>query len=318
MRSIVFLLALAACSTPPVPEDPDAAPVNSGLLAGFTPGAPAADEVQLLSPIVHDIAAGGDVLLCSYLPVDAGFASDVDITRVTGFQSQAGAHHAILYQARSKRPVDTHVCTDDDMANSIPLGVTGAEGGDAFGIPDGLALRAAAHSQLFFQTHWVNSTDHAIDGQAAFNLRVQPVSNTVQTAGLFSIVDTQILIPAGKPGHEGASCPFGRDIQFGTLYGHAHEHGTHVKLVYTPAGGADQVIYDHDWIPHDAFAPPSLHYPIAQPFVVHAGDALRVECDYQNATGGDLAFPQEMCAAAGFYFPGDAQMNCVDGTWPGP
>jgi hypothetical protein len=314
---IALALALAACGVPQNADDTATPDGASDFLPGFAPSPPAADEVQIVSPIVHDIAPGADILMCSYLDVSAGFAADVDITHVTGFQSQAGAHHAIIYQARAKRPVDTHVCTDDDMANAIPLGVTGGEAGDAFGIPDGLALRAAAHTQLFFQTHWINSTDHAIDGQAAFDLRVQPPSASVQTAGLFSIVDTTVALPAGA-GHAGASCPFARDIQFGTLYGHAHEWGTHVRIVYTPAGGADQVLYDHDWNPHDTFAPPSLRYAIDAPFTAHAGDHVRVECDYDNTTGAEIDFPREMCAAAGFYFPGDAQMNCIDGTWPGP
>ncbi|MCE9574746.1 MAG: hypothetical protein K8W52_16475 [Deltaproteobacteria bacterium] len=312
-RPLFLGLALAACGASAAPIVPDA---GAELLPGFTPAAPGPGELQVVSPIVRDIAPGADVLMCTYLPIEAGFATDVDITHVTGFQTQAGAHHAILYQARSNRPVDTHVCTDDDMANSIPLGITGGEGGDAFGIPDGLALRAAAHSQLFFQTHWVNTTDQAIDGQAAFNLTVQAPSTAVQTAGVFSIVSTQISVAAGATGSAAATCTFARDIQFGTLYGHAHEWGTHVRIVHTPMGGADDVIYDHDWIAHNAFAPPSLRYTVAAPFVVHAGDTVRVECSYDNTTDHELTFPFEMCAAAGFYFPGNAQLNCVDGGWP--
>ena len=318
MRAILLSLVIAACGVPQTADDtatPDAAPSN--LLPGFTPTPPGPGEVQVVSPIVHDIAPGADILLCSYLDPSAAFAATTDVTHVTGFQSVAGAHHAILYQARSPRPVDTHVCTDDDMANAIPLGVTGGEGGEAFQIPDGLALRAAGHAQLFFQTHWINASDHAIDGQAAFDLKVQAPSTSVQTAGLFSIVDTTVKLASGV-GHAGASCPFAHDIQFGTLYGHAHEWGTHVKIVYTPAGGSDQVVYDHDWIPHDTFAPPSLVYPISAPFTAHAGDHVRVECDYDNTTGAEIDFPKEMCAAAGFYFPGDTELNCVDGTWPGP
>ncbi|HTJ40955.1 MAG TPA: hypothetical protein VL463_02630 [Kofleriaceae bacterium] len=318
MRAICLFTILAACSTPPAGDDdttPDAA--SSDFLPGFTPTAPGADEIQIVSPIVHDIAPGADVLMCSYISPDAAFAADTDITHAAGFQSMTGAHHAILYQARSKRPVDTHVCTDDDMANAIPLGVTGGEGGEAFQIPDGLALRAAAHSQLFFQTHWVNSTDHVIDGQAAFNLRALPVSADRPTASIFSIVSTQFTIPAGKPGHATTTCSFAKDIQFGTLFGHAHEWGTHVKITWTPQGAAEDVIYDHDWIPHDTFAPPALTYAVASPFVVHAGDTVRVDCDYMNTTANDLSFPREMCGAAGYYFPGNVQLNCVDGSWPG-
>ena len=36
--------------------------------------------------------------------------------------------------------------------------------------------------------------------------------------------------------------------------------------------------------------------------VVRAGTALR--------------FPKEMCAMLGFYFPGDRELDCVNGLWP--
>ena len=54
------------------------------------------------------------------------------MTKATGYQSLIGSHHAILYQARQQRPVDTHECTEDDMVNSIPVAINaGGEGGDA-------------------------------------------------------------------------------------------------------------------------------------------------------------------------------------------
>jgi hypothetical protein len=155
-----------------------------------------------------------------------------------------------------------------------------------------------------------------IDGQAAFDLRVQPVSSSIETAGLFSIVATQFTIPKGQTGTATTSCTFAHDVQWATMYGHAHEWGTRVRIFYTPSGGAEQVLYDHPWTPHATFTPPGLAWPLTSPFVAHTGDTIRVQCDYDNTTDHDLTFPQEMCAAAGLYFPGDAQLNCVDGAWP--
>lgn len=286
------------------------------LLDGFDPPAPGAGELQVIMPIVHDIAPGADVTLCTYLPetVDLGAA---DVVGAMGFQSEIGGHHAILYQAISKRPVDTHECTDDDMANSIPLAITGGEASAAFAIPDGLSFRSEAGKQLFVQTHWINSTEAPISGQAAFNMRVQPVSDAVQPASVFAIVDTSITIPAHGTATEGSSCTFPRDVQFATLGGHAHEWGSRVRIYHAPSpSGPEEMMYDQAWDPTKTFDTPTLRYTKTAPFVARAGATLRVECSYDNTTDADLHFPREMCASFGFYFPGNVQLNCVDGRFP--
>ncbi len=314
VRSFVMmgLVAAAGCAA----DDGD----GVELVAGFDPPAPGPGDIQLISPIARGIAPGADITLCTYFPLSASLPESLDVTKATGYQSAAGAHHAILYQARQQRPVDTHECTEDDMVNSIPVAINaGGEGGDAaFEIPDGLAFRIEAGAQFFVQTHWVNATEHAIDGQAAFNLHAQPVSDRVQPASLFSYVDTTVNVPAGQAGRAGTTCTFERDIQFVTMGGHAHEHGTAVRLYHQPAGAAERMLYDEDWTPAKTFAMPVLKYTKAAPFVVHAGEALRADCEYMNPTGADLQFPTEMCGGFGFYFPGSAQLNCTDGNWPAP
>ena len=122
-------LALAACTG----DDGG----GQELLAGFDPPAPGPGEIQLLSPIVRDIAPGTDITLCTYYPLSAALPEAADVVKAAGYQSALGAHHAILYQARQPRPVDTHECTEDDMVNSIPVAINaGGEGGAAaFDIP---------------------------------------------------------------------------------------------------------------------------------------------------------------------------------------
>ncbi len=303
-------LVLAACGADDV-SGPE-------LLDGFAPPAPGPGEIQLVSPIVRDIAPGADVTLCTYLPLSASLPEAADVIEATGYQSLGGSHHAILYQARQPRPVETHECTDDDMVNSIPVAINaGGEGGDAaFEIPDGLAFRIEAGAQFFVQTHWVNASDQPLDGQAAFNLKAQPVGGAVQPASLFSWVDTEILVPAGQAGREGVTCAFERDIQFVTIGGHAHEHGTAVRLYHQPSGAAEVKLYDEDWSPAKTFAMPILKFPASAPFVVRRGDTLRADCEYMNPTAESLQFPGEMCGGFGFYFPGSAQLNCTDGNFP--
>ena len=48
---------------------------------------------------------------------------------------------------------------------------------------------------------------------------------------------------------------------------------------------------------------------------LHTGDTVHTHCEWTNATGSDLMFPDEMCVGTGFYFPGHGQIICDDGDW---
>jgi hypothetical protein len=312
MRTKVAMLGLllAGCAS-----EGDSGPE---MLDGFEPPAPAEGQIQIVSPIVRDIASGADVTLCSYLPIDQALPSTLDVTDAVGLQSDIGGHHAIVYLAERERPVDTHECTDDDMVNARYI--AGAGGGDAGGtrdpIPEGVAYRIDAGRQLMIQTHWINTTPDPIDGQAAFNLDVQPPSDDVELANLFTWLSTEIAVEPGQPAAVHSDCVIERDMSFYQIGGHAHERGTRVALTYTPAGQTAASIYDEEWTPYYTFDPPRLNYTREEAVQVHAGDTLSIDCEYFNDTGETLTFPLEMCVGFAFYVPAEEQINCSDGRWP--
>jgi hypothetical protein len=307
LTCLFVLIPLAACGGDSGPE----------LLEGFDPDPPAADEIQIISPIIRDVQPGDDVLLCSYLPMDQALTETLDVIGITGFQTSIGAHHAVLYTVMHERPVDTHICTDDDMVNISFSGAAG--GGDAGGqqqlLPEGIAYRMDAGNQLMIQSHWINTTNDPIDGQSAFNLKYQPPAADTVLAQLFTWLTTDITVPDGQTGSARVDCVIQDDMQFYQLAGHAHEHATNVKLTHTPAGGSANVFYDQEWAEYMTFDPPLQKYSRAEAVQIHAGDTLSVDCDYANDTGADLHFPTEMCVGVGFFFPGTHQINCVDGTY---
>jgi hypothetical protein len=289
------------------------------LLEGFEPVPPAEGEIQIISPIVWDIAPGADVTLCSYLPLDQALDETLDIIGAYGMQSAIASHHSVLYMVERDRPIDTHECTDDDMINSRYL--AGAGGGDAGGsqdyIPEGVAYRVEAGRQLMVQTHWINTTTQPIDGQAAFNLRVQAPSEDVELAQLFTWTSTNINVPAGETGSTRTDCVMQQEMKFYRLGGHAHEHGSRVTMTHTPAAAEPNVFYDEEWVDYYTFDPPRVDFARDEAMVVRVGDTLSIDCEYDNTTTEDLTFPLEMCTGFGFYFPGTAQMDCTDGRWPG-
>ena len=63
------------------------------------------------------------------------------------------------------------------------------------------------------------------------------------------------------------------------------------------------------WEPYYASDPPRSETGVDDAYRIRAGDTLRVECDYTNDTAENLTFPQEMCVAFAFFFPGTVDVN---------
>lgn len=300
--TLVLVLGAVACAG----DD------GSELIPGFDPPAPADDEIQVVAPPVFAIAPGEDITLCSYIEYRTD--RELDIINFQGFQSSAGAHHAILYSVAQAQPANTHPCTDDDMLNARYLAGGGADSPPA-DLPEGVVFRMPANTQLLIQTHWINSSDVAIDGQAAFNLKVTAPSREHQPAQIVTVVNTRFVLPPGEASTS-AECEIGEDMNVFTLSGHMHEWGTHTKITYTAATAAPSVIYETNWSAAYQFNAPRNNYAPEQPFRLSVGDRLKIDCDYMNDTGAPLPFPSEMCIAFAYAYPLDHQINCIDGTWP--
>jgi hypothetical protein len=281
------------------------------LLDGFSPPAPNPGEVQYLSPIVRDVQPGEDRVLCTYL--DAFVENDSDIGRIAGYTT-AGNHHAVLYQTAIAQPANTHVCKDDEMIFLSWVGGIGGEGSDAENkLPEGLVRRVKGGNQLMIQSHWLNATDEALDGQAAFNVSYEPVSPDKLQTNFMAVMNTELEVP---PGTSSAfvECTFEDKVNIWQLAGHEHDLGTHVRMAFTPSGGTERVLFDEDWNNEWAFNPKYLDYA-ATPLVASPGDKLRIDCDWNNKTPDTVRFPREMCGAVGEFFPGSNQLICANGGW---
>jgi len=295
---------LAACASDSEPD----------LLAGFSPPAPAAGEVQYVSPIVRDIKPGEDRIVCSYL--DAYVEDDFDIGRIAGYNT-VGSHHIILYTSSLAQTPNTHDCKDEEM---VFLSLVGGTGGDAAvsaesTLPDGLVRRVKGGNQLVIQTHWLNASDDTLDGQAAFNVRYEPVSPDKTPTDFMAVMNTSFAV---TPGQSKASveCTFKDKVNVWQLAGHQHDLGKHVRIAYTPNGGSERVLIDQDWNKEWSFNPQFLDYTAA-PMVVEAGDKLRVDCDWDNPHADTVRFPSEMCGAIAQFYPSTNQLVCFNGDWLG-
>jgi hypothetical protein len=292
---------LAACASDSEPE----------LLAGFSPPPPGAGEVQYLSPIVRDVQPGEDRVLCTY--VDAFIENDSDIGRLAAYTT-AGNHHSVLFQTTLAQQPNTHECEDEEMVFLSWVGGIGGEGADGDDkLPEGLVRRVAGGNQLMIQTHWLNATDEPLDGQAAFNVRYEPIDPNKTPTSFMTVMNTGFEVPPGES-KATVECTFKTSVNIWQLAGHQHDLGKHVRVAYTPAGGTERVLIDRDWKKEWAFNP-EYEYFDGKPMVVSPGDKMRVDCDWTNDGQEIVKFPREMCGALGQFFPSMDQLICVNGGW---
>ncbi|HEX5058252.1 MAG TPA: hypothetical protein VFV99_02775 [Kofleriaceae bacterium] len=302
-------LALVSCLLAACASDNE-----SELLAGFSPPPPTNGEVQYLSPIVRDIKPGEDRIVCSYL--DAYIDADSDIGRVAGYNT-TGSHHIILYTTSLAQAPNTHDCKDEEM---VFFSIVGGTGGDAAEspenkLPEGLVRRVKGGNQLVIQTHWLNASDTAFDGQAAFNVRYDSVSPNKTPADFLAVMNTSFDV---TPGASKASveCTFEAGVNVWQLAGHQHSLGKHVRIAYTPKAGEQRVLFDEDWKTEWSFNPKFLDFTLA-PMYIAPGDKLRVDCDWENPGTDTVRFPSEMCGAVGGFYPSTNQLICFNGDWLG-
>lgn len=311
IRWILVVLSTVGCSSVPSANNQLMGPMRP---AGFAPPPMVAGETEFDSPIIPQIPPGSDITYCSYLDSTIADATDVIHYRVFGSLT---SHHAILFAAKQSRPVDTHVCTEDDMTNGRFLAGGGAEGVSNVDIPDGLAFRIPANTQIMIQTHWINATLNAVDGQAVAYITGVPSSPTRQTMDLFDVVNASFTLPAGKVTTATTTCTIKKDLQIFAIAGHMHEFGQHFDFTIADAGGANmQMLWSKDWAPEYQSAPPYTVFTTAQPLLFKAGQQVSAACTWSNLTASDISFPREMCVGTTFYFPADdGEIDCIDGIW---
>ncbi|MEI8259169.1 MAG: hypothetical protein WCJ30_26165, partial [Deltaproteobacteria bacterium] len=183
-------------------------------------------------------------------------------------------------------------------------------------LPTGVAIQIPAGRQIVVQSHYVN-VDPVIRTvrDALLIVRASPAS-IQNIADSFNMFDPDLSIPPHAMYRRVLDCPITSDMTFATALGHTHHWGTRAMIEFTQ-GGATRTIYDEVGGDRLQFSPPVHFYSGADALTAHAGDHLRLTCEWNNTTTDTLTVPAEMCAALLYYYPGAGAVVCqnVVDTW---
>ncbi len=291
---------------------------NGVYIPGFDPGPVPDGYTRYVTPVVHDIPPGADKMWCQFVS-QAPFDHDYDVIDLTGAQSKGG-HHVVFYATKSSEPYGTsHDCSDSDMSRLIYLGAIGGEGTAAIAKaqPAGTVFRVPAGYSIMANVHFINVTNHNIDGQSAIDLKVAPADPARTTMTLFTNVatDEKLNVPAHATSKLDLNCSIKQDLDVLMFANHVHERGSAVFSELLHADGSHEMLrQDMTWTPHNTFDPPFTSWTVDAPMHFKAGDTVHTHCEWNNTTDQTYKFPTEMCVGIGFY-KGLVEVDCIDGAW---
>jgi hypothetical protein len=152
-------------------------------------------------------------------------------------------------------------------------------------------------------------------GTSRLDVKLEPASADRQAVTLFTNVDLSFQLPAGQRTERSTSCTVPQDLDLVMFTNHMHTYGVSTRTTITPPGGEATVLKDDPvWSPEWQANPNFERKPVAAPLRLLAGTVLTTTCSWNNTSGHDLSFPDEMCLFLGFHLGGHDQA-CVDGDW---
>lgn len=221
-----------------------------------------------------------------------------------------GTHHVSIGRISSGPDDGVVVAADDEDAeypcNGLSLGDVVLYGAvlnsPGFTLPEGVATRLPAGEKIILSVHVFNGTDEPLSGHTGIAVVEADPSEVVHEAEYVLGGTFDIHVEPGISKAKG-TCTMVADGTLLSLTHHMHLAGVHAKSTLVRKNGDRELLLDK---PFDFY---NQGTDLLDPVVhVKEGDALEVECDYDNPTTTTLTFGEstgvnEMCFSMFYRFP---------------
>jgi hypothetical protein len=261
---------------------------GTSVAPGYTPLSVPASGFQLkLSP--YAIAASKEREVFLYAPV--GNTQEVWVNRIQT-NMRTGSHHFVLYTFAAGTPAIVvppagairdlrdangtyQLTTLATMGYHVFFAGAQATSSD-FTFPAGVALKLAANAMIDVNSHYVNSSGAAINGEAEANLHTVPAAQVQFEAQALNLGVTDLMLPVGRDTTIRKTFKFTKLTRVLMLTSHMHKRG--LRFVIRVFGGArdGEVVYQNDAWDHP------LILALPSPLVLQSGEGLISEVTYRG------------------------------------
>ena len=291
-------LALLTLLAPACTPQDEPLPLEQG---GFPPPAEGAERWQTPELLVP---AGSERFWC----MAGTLPDDVGVDALWQWTDSRWMHHQLVKRAPPDLPYE-----DGEVVDCLDLGEwwgpapTLFEGvGDLddedereVALPPGSAFLIQAGQRFVFDSHFVNTGEEDEYAVVAVDMHFVDPSTVEHPVGSFNHdVGGGLLIPPGLH-TETFDCVWEQDVSLLALGPHMHDHGREYSIdLVSPDGTVERLVHVDPWDPDFLDEPPMRYFALGE-LPIAQGQAFRTTCTWDNDSGHDLGFPDEMCTTFG-------------------
>jgi hypothetical protein len=252
----------------------------------------AAGETLTLTMDSFTVPAGGEVYRCQNYANPFGGA----VAEISEFESHmtAGSHHLLVFYKDGATDSPVEQCSGLEFA-ATPYSTQLPD--DTVQFPAGVAAQVTAKTGFRLQSHYLNTTDKAIDAHVEVTFHLAKPETVTAHAGVLFVVEPKFKILPNSTQVVNHTCKLPYDMNLIKAGSHMHKHGTKFDSTI----GGQPVFATATWDEPK----PALFSP-AMP--VKGGDTLDFNCTFVNnspntLTFGESAETNEMCIFVSSFYP---------------
>jgi hypothetical protein len=212
---------------------------------------------------------------------------------IRGFRPTAplGTHHTALAIDLAGGNDGSFPCEASDTGFKLLFG--SGVGTEPYLLPEGVAFKLEAGTQVILNLHLYNTTDTPLSGESGIEIERIAVEDVVHEAETIYALDFDLQVPPGQSTHSG-KCTVDGDSTLVGVFPHMHTLGTHMSAAAVRGGGEPAVFFDE---PYSFEA--QLNYALAAPVELADGDEIHYTCGFANPGTETIEFGDstdaEMC-----------------------
>jgi hypothetical protein len=319
MRRILFLSAVSltalACSSPGETSPTGAggttsASTSTGATTTGTSGsggAPAACAPSFTADKVHlavaaELAPGDDKVTCLRWTA----TEDLDISGLVGNLGPAGHHSLLMSRATPTEPDGVGPCSEAEIMDAqtkgdfqLLAGVSYETSGVLYSFPSvpvQVGLHVPKGAQLVFDAHFLDTGAGSLSACATMDLdRGKPVVAKLLFRTVLPKEEYTLSVPAHGKIDVTYAEPVGGKYRIAAASSHMHQGGTHFKLSVKETG---QLLFETT-----TWSEPKPALFDVQKIVVDGTESFQLDCSFDNESGADQHFPQQMCVGGMYLLP---------------
>jgi hypothetical protein len=217
-----------------------------------------------------------------------------------------GTHHVVIGYYESPTQPDGTFPEGTNGCIGVTFGdiytYVGTVGAHDLPLPDGVAVKIPAGSQVVFGLHVLNTGTDPSSGHAGVEIVEPDASKVANEAEVIAVSNFGIAVPPGKV-TQTVDCTMVADATVFAVMPHMHLMGKHMTTTTVTANGPGPTLLDQDYVFTEQ------EYKQLSPTVKLAkGDKIHVECDYENTSNKTLTFGEstnngEMCITFAYRYP---------------